>query len=315
MPDKKEEGEYLMSERKRKPYSQKHDPNLRPDSRIEKEMKKRDAGREIPCALAFEIAEGLGVEPEDVGRTADVLDIPLVRCQLGLFGYKPENKIIRADDTTNQEIKNALIGSSHHHRLPCEKAWQIADRFNRYKSMLPGIELPKLLQSTLTHAAAVYQSSLQLIQGLDYAPNDIEELCALNDLSKETGFKQSGPMGIYLSALINASHERHVVLNIHNPQNRLHFLGFRLEKGRHLSVHGNVGHFTGAGLRGGYLKVTGSTGSWCGAEMTGGRIEITGDALSKTGARMKGGQIQVNGRIHEIAKHRSGGEVKSKCDR
>lgn len=188
-------------------------------------------------------------------------------------------------------------------------------RFNMYKSMLPGIELPKLLQSTLTHAAAVYQSSLQLVQGLDYAPNDIEELCALNDLSKETGFEQSGPMGIYLSALINASHERHFVLNIHNCQNGLHFLGFRLEEGKHLSVHGDTGHFTGAGLRGGYLKVTGSTGSWCGAEMTGGRIEITGDALSKTGVQMKGGQIQVNGRIHEIAKDRFGGEVKGKCDR
>lgn len=119
-----------MSESKRKPYSQKHDPNLRPDSRIEKEMKKRDASREIPCALAFEIAEGLGVEPEDIGRTADVLDIPLVKCQLGLFGYQPDNKIIRAEDTTNREIKNAVIESSHNHRLSCEKAWQIADRFN-----------------------------------------------------------------------------------------------------------------------------------------------------------------------------------------
>jgi hypothetical protein len=125
-----------MSGKKRKPYSQKHDPNLRPDPRIEKELIKRDANREIPCALAFEIAKGMGVNPEDVGRTADMLDIRLVKCQLGLFGYKPEKKIIQAEDTTNQELKNAVIGSSDNNRLSCKKAWQLADRFNISKLAL-----------------------------------------------------------------------------------------------------------------------------------------------------------------------------------
>ena len=184
-------------------------------------------------------------------------------------------------------------------------------RFNMYKSWLPGIEMPKLLESTLTNAEAVYQSSLGLIPTVEYTSNDIEELCAFYQLSKEADFEKFGPMGIYLSALINASKEQYFELNLHNPQSRLHFLGYRLEEGKHLSVHGDVGHFTGAGLRGGYLKIAGSTGSWCGADMTSGRIEITGDALSKTGVQMKGGQIQVNGRIHEIAKNRSGGEIQS----
>ena len=89
-------------------------------------------------------------------------------------------------------------------------------------------------------------------------------------------------------------------------------MGFRLEAGKHLSVKGNLGHFSGAGLRGGYLNVTGSTGSWCGAAMTSGRIDISGDALSKTGERMTGGQIRVSGSIREIAKYRSGGEIKGK---
>lgn len=186
-------------------------------------------------------------------------------------------------------------------------------RFNMYKSMLPGIELPKLLKSTLTNAEAVYQSSLRLIKTIEYGSNDIEELCAFNELAKEVDFEQSGPMGIYLSALFNASKERHFVLNL-SCRSELHFLGFRLEEGKRLWVHGNVGHFTGAGLSGGYLKVTGSTGSWCGADMTSGRIEISGDAMSKTGVQMKGGQIQVNGRIHEISKYRSGGEIQSKYD-
>jgi hypothetical protein len=136
-------------------------------------------------------------------------------------------------------------------------------------------------------------------------------LCDIDELSQNAAFEQTGPLGIYLSALINACGERHFSLQIDHVKNPLHFLGFRLEADKRLSVHGDVGHFTGAGLRGGYLKVTGATGSWCGADMTGGRIEITGEALSKTGIRMMGGSIRVRGRIHEIAKDRRGGAVES----
>ena len=91
-------------------------------------------------------------------------------------------------------------------------------------------------------------------------------------------------------------------------------MGFRLKERKHLSVIGDLGHFSGAGLHGGYLEVTGSTGSWCGADMMSGRIKVAGDAHSKTGEQMKGGQIQVNGRIQEIAKYRSGGDIRSKYD-
>ena len=204
-----------------------------------------------------------------------------------------------------------------YHRLARDHAQELCrlldhgQRFNRYKSMLPGIELPKLLTSTLTNAAVVYDICLRRVQPIDYTSDDIQELCDIDELSQNAAFEQTGPLGIYLSALINACKERHFSLQIGHIKHPLHFLGFRLEADKRLSAHGDVGHFTGAGLRGGYLKVTGTTGSWCGADMTGGRIEITGEALSKTGIRMKGGYIQVSGRIHEIAKDRRGGAVES----
>jgi hypothetical protein len=128
-----------MSEKKRKPYSQKHDPHLRPDPTIKKALTNRGVGSEIPCALAFEIARDLGVAPEKVGRTVDILDIPLATCQLGLFGYKPEKKIIRAEDTTNQELKDVVVGSTEDSRLSCAVAWQIADRFNVGKKVVGNV--------------------------------------------------------------------------------------------------------------------------------------------------------------------------------
>jgi len=183
-------------------------------------------------------------------------------------------------------------------------------KLNAYKAWLLGMELPKFVASTLDSAAAVYLSSLQVVEGIQYAPHDIEELCALPGLSREADFELCGLMGLYISALINASDERYFTLDLHPYPIRHHFLGYRLKAGKHFLVNGDVGHFTGAGLCGGYLEVKGSTGSWCGAGMTGGRIHISGDALSKTGERMAGGQIHVRGRIREIARHRSGGEIR-----
>lgn len=187
-------------------------------------------------------------------------------------------------------------------------------RFNMYKSWLRTMDLPKLVATTLSSASTVYESSLLLIRTIQYAPNDIDELCAFTGLSKEADFELSGPMGLYISALINGAEDDRFELNLHRKQRPLHFLGFRLEEGKHLTVHGDLGHFSGAGLLGGYMKVNGSTGSWCGADMMSGHIKITGDALSKTGEQMRGGQIRVNGRILQIAKSRSGGEVRGHAE-
>jgi hypothetical protein len=128
-----------MSVKQRKPYSQKHPPNWRPDPKIKNALISRGGGSEIPCAFAFEIAKSLGVAPEEIGRTADMLGIPLVKCQLGLFGYQPEKKIIRAEDTTDQELKDAVVGSTENNRLSCAVAWQLADRFNISKSMMGNV--------------------------------------------------------------------------------------------------------------------------------------------------------------------------------
>jgi hypothetical protein len=184
--------------------------------------------------------------------------------------------------------------------------------FNRYKTFLSSLEMPKFLASALTIASTLYEYSLRSIQSIKVVQGHIEEFCAFMGLSKTAAFEQSAPLGLFISALINASKERRFELKLHNYPNSFHFLGYRLKEEKHLSVTGDLGHFTGAGLRGGYLKVTGSTGSWCGADMIGGRIKVTGDAHSKIGEQMKGGQIQVYGRIQEIAKYRCGGDIQSK---
>ena len=119
-----------MSAHKKSHYSKKHSPNSRPDPEIEKEIKHQCEKQEISCFRAFKIAEQLNVPPIEVGRTADLMNIQVVKCQLGLFGHTPENKIVKAEQTSNHALQDAVTGTSENNRLTCEKAWQIADRLN-----------------------------------------------------------------------------------------------------------------------------------------------------------------------------------------
>lgn len=135
-----------MSSKKKKPFPEKHDPDYRPDPSIEKELRKLAASREVSCALALKIAEDLGVEPLEVGRAADVLDIRLAKCQLGLFGYKPNKKIVSAEDAPNQEIEDAITRSSENNRLSCEEAFRIAAQFDVSKLTISNVCQANLIQ-------------------------------------------------------------------------------------------------------------------------------------------------------------------------
>jgi hypothetical protein len=109
-------------------FSDKHTERITPDPRLNDEISKHAQSGELPCAVAFRIAETLRLAPEDVGRAVDALDIKLIKCQLGLFGYKPEKKILRAQ-TPDSEIENAIRNASAAGKLSCRNAWDIASRF------------------------------------------------------------------------------------------------------------------------------------------------------------------------------------------
>ncbi len=113
-----------------KTFSEKHGPEARPDPVLSKEIRNRLKDDAIPCAAAFDLARDMRVTPSEVGKTADLLDISFSACQLGLFGYKPKKKIIKAKNTTNQDLIDDIKASVQDERLPCAEAWKIAEKFN-----------------------------------------------------------------------------------------------------------------------------------------------------------------------------------------
>jgi len=120
------------------PFTTKHDSGTKPDPIIKDKIFSHIKGNELPCAVAFQIAGELGVSPGDIGKTADLIHVRLVKCQLGLFGYAPEKKIIKPLETIDPGIESAIQKAAIDKRLSCENAWNIAVSLNVHKMTISG---------------------------------------------------------------------------------------------------------------------------------------------------------------------------------
>ncbi len=127
-----------MSLPKGKTFSTKHGPDEKPDTSIKNEILKQTKNEKIPCAVAFEIAKVLRISPEKVGKTADLMNFKLTKCQLGLFGYQPKKKIVNPQENIKEDVKNAISDARAQGRLSCRQAWDIARRFHVGKMTVSG---------------------------------------------------------------------------------------------------------------------------------------------------------------------------------
>jgi hypothetical protein len=114
-------------------FSEKYGPDEKPEPLIKEQILRQTKTDEVSCAVAFEIADKLGVKPSEVGKTADLMEYRLVKCQLGLFGYKPGHSIVKAKLPENDKIVEAIKNGMVNDRLPCKTAWEIAARFDIHK--------------------------------------------------------------------------------------------------------------------------------------------------------------------------------------
>lgn len=115
-----------MTHKDKGSYAKKHLPELKLNPEISQAVKQKSSNGKISCAAAFKVANKLRVTPGEVGVTIDLLEIPVIKCQLGLFGYDlPYKKVITAE-TVSTALKAAIRESLVKEKLPCASAWEIA---------------------------------------------------------------------------------------------------------------------------------------------------------------------------------------------
>lgn len=108
-------------------YAAKHPAGAPLNEQIAAAVKQKAVDGGIDCAAATAIAGLLGATMQEVGRTIDLLEIRLKRCQLGLFGFdRKEGTLVpaeRIEPALEKDIRENLFEG----RLPCISAWGIAD--------------------------------------------------------------------------------------------------------------------------------------------------------------------------------------------
>ena len=108
-------------------YAAKHGKGGSPDENVAAACRAKVTAGELACADAEQISGELGVTMAEVGRTADLLEIRIGRCQLGLFGYDaPGGRIVRPAEGVEPALEAAIRGRLSNGRLPCSAAWEIA---------------------------------------------------------------------------------------------------------------------------------------------------------------------------------------------
>jgi len=116
-----------------KSFSDKHGTDASADPRIRDAIVDRAKDKTLPCAVAFKIAETLEVTPDQVGKNVDLLNYRLSKCQIGLFGYSPEKKIVKPRASEKGELESAIEAAAVEGRVTCRAVWEIAARFNVHK--------------------------------------------------------------------------------------------------------------------------------------------------------------------------------------
>ena len=109
-------------------YTGKHPPGTEVDAALTAAVRQRERNSRLTCRAAHQIAGEFEVDPLQVGTALDLLDYRIERCQLGLFGYRPEKKVVRPAEDVGREMRARLLSARDAHgKVTCRDCWRIAD--------------------------------------------------------------------------------------------------------------------------------------------------------------------------------------------
>jgi hypothetical protein len=141
-----------MTEFDKGQFAKKHGPDRQPVPEVAAAVKQRAQDGQISCTAAFEIAEDRKASPAEVGLAIDCLEISIVKCQLGLFGYGPQRSIVKPAADVPRELEGTIRKHLVEGRLPCAVSWKIA----------ADLDLPKMGVSSACERLGIRFSACQL---------------------------------------------------------------------------------------------------------------------------------------------------------
>jgi hypothetical protein len=114
-------------------FGKKRSSDIKLNPEIAEAVKQEASDGKITCAAAFRVAERHKVPPAEVGIAVDLLELPIIKCQLGLFGYGSSDKEVKAAENVSQALEGAVKEFLVSGKLPCASAWSIAEKLKKPK--------------------------------------------------------------------------------------------------------------------------------------------------------------------------------------
>jgi hypothetical protein len=122
-----------MQSRVEKHHKKELPQNWNPDPRVIDALKQDALNGQLSCRLATKISKDLRLLPKEIGFTIDFLELSIIKCQLGLFGYLPDKKVIQPAQSISPDLRETITNALVDGRLACKSAWDIASKFNLSK--------------------------------------------------------------------------------------------------------------------------------------------------------------------------------------
>jgi hypothetical protein len=108
-------------------YSAKHPTGTVSDPAITAALTEKAEDGRVTCTAAHDIARNFGVAPSEVGKTSDLLEYRITRCQLSLFGYAPEKKTVEAAEEISDDLRDHPRRAAADGKIVCASCWTIAE--------------------------------------------------------------------------------------------------------------------------------------------------------------------------------------------
>jgi hypothetical protein len=109
-------------------YAAKHQ-NAKLDERLAAAVRLKTIEGKLNCSAAERLAAELEVPMAEIGLTADLLEINIIGCQLGLFGHTLEEKCVKPAEEVSPMLETVIrsrLAGGPEGPMPCAAAWDIA---------------------------------------------------------------------------------------------------------------------------------------------------------------------------------------------
>jgi hypothetical protein len=83
----------------------------------------------LACASAHRLAKAQNCLPKQIGTQADLLELRIAQCQLGLFGHAKGKKDSNFDADITPQLKDRILERQSGGRIACKTCWELAKKF------------------------------------------------------------------------------------------------------------------------------------------------------------------------------------------